>query len=75
MRSWLKNCQVTEIAIESTGQYWQPLCPGRLRGRRGELELALQGTFTGEPRWLLERELRQVELSSIELEIRAGFFG
>lgn len=25
MRSWLKNCKVTEIAMESTGQYWRPL--------------------------------------------------
>ena len=25
LRSWLKNCQVTEIAMESTGQYWRPL--------------------------------------------------
>lgn len=25
LRSWLKNCRVTEIAMESTGQYWRPL--------------------------------------------------
>jgi len=25
LRKWLKNCQVTEIAMESTGQYWRPL--------------------------------------------------
>jgi len=25
MRRWLKNCRVTEIAMESTGQYWRPL--------------------------------------------------
>ena len=25
LRAWLKNCQVTEIAMESTGQYWRPL--------------------------------------------------
>jgi transposase len=25
MRAWLKNCQVTEIAMESTGQYWRAL--------------------------------------------------
>jgi transposase len=25
MRQWLKNCKVTEIARESTGQYWRPL--------------------------------------------------
>lgn len=25
LRKWLKNCQVTEIAMESTGQYWRAL--------------------------------------------------
>lgn len=25
MRTWLKNCQVTDIAMESTGQYWRSL--------------------------------------------------
>ncbi len=25
LRNWLKNCGVTEIAMESTGQYWRPL--------------------------------------------------
>jgi transposase len=25
LRGWLKNCQVTDIAMESTGQYWRPL--------------------------------------------------
>ena len=25
LRNWLKNCEVTEIAMESTGQYWRPL--------------------------------------------------
>ena len=25
LRAWLKNCRVTEIAMESTGQYWRPL--------------------------------------------------
>jgi len=25
MRTWLKKCRVTEIALESTGQYWRPL--------------------------------------------------
>jgi transposase len=34
---------------------------GQLRNKRRELELALEGTFTSEQRWLLEKELRQVE--------------
>ena len=34
---------------------------GKLRGKRRELELALEGTFTVQQRWLLEKELRQVE--------------
>jgi transposase len=25
LRAWLKNCKVTEVAMESTGQYWRPL--------------------------------------------------
>ena len=25
LRAWLKNCKVTEIAMESTGQYWRPI--------------------------------------------------
>ena len=34
---------------------------GRLRKKRAELELALEGTFTAEQRWLLGKELHQVE--------------
>jgi hypothetical protein len=26
LRAWLKHCQVTEIDMESTRQYWRPLC-------------------------------------------------
>ena len=25
LRAWLKHCQVTEVAMESTGQYWRPV--------------------------------------------------
>ena len=25
LRAWLKACQATEIAMESTGQYWRPV--------------------------------------------------
>jgi transposase len=25
LRAWLKSCKVTEVAMESTGQYWRPL--------------------------------------------------
>jgi transposase len=25
LRTWLKNCKVTEVAMESTGQYWRPV--------------------------------------------------
>ena len=41
---------------------------GKLRSRRGELELALQGTFTDEQRWLLEKELLQVEFLELQIE-------
>src|SRR5260370_20411004 len=33
---------------------------GTLRGKRREVELALEGTFTGGQRWLLDKEFRQV---------------
>lgn len=54
---------------------------GRLRKKRRELSLALEGTFTSEQRWLLEEELEQVEwlekqVSRLEQEIErrvAGF--
>jgi transposase len=169
MRTWLKNCRVTDIAMESTGQYWRPLwnglegefsrlllvnsqhikglngyttdpkdaqwiadlleggklrgswlpprairelrdwcqtgnikvssvatdlfgasgrkmlkaivegqhdagwmadyAQGRLRGKRRELELALQGTFTDDQRWLLAKGLRQVEWLEGQIEV------
>ena len=34
---------------------------GTLRGKRKDLERALEGTFTDDQRWLLNKELRQVE--------------
>jgi His-Xaa-Ser system radical SAM maturase HxsC len=34
---------------------------GTLRGKRRDLERALEGTFTDDQRWLLDKELRQVE--------------
>jgi len=34
---------------------------GKLRGKRRDLERALEGTFTDDQRWLLDKELRQVE--------------
>lgn len=42
---------------------------GRLRGKRRELELALQGTFTDEQRWLLAKGLRQVEWLEGQIEV------
>lgn len=42
---------------------------GRLRSKRRELELALEGTFTGEQRWLLEKELQQVEWLETQVEV------
>jgi transposase len=41
---------------------------GKLRNRKQELELALQGTFTAEQRWLLEKELLQVEFLELQIE-------
>jgi transposase len=42
---------------------------GKLRGKKRELELALEGTFTDHQRWLLNSELQQVE--SLEATRRA----
>lgn len=41
---------------------------GTLRGKKRQLALALEGTFTAEQRWLLNKELQQVEW--LELQIR-----
>jgi transposase len=53
-----------------------------LRRKRGELTLALEGTFTWEQRWLLDKELhqlewleRQVEVLELEIERRVIPFG
>ena len=43
---------------------------GRLRKKRRELMFALEGTFTAEQRWLLNKELRQLEW----LEEQIGLF-
>jgi transposase len=45
---------------------------GRLRSKRRELELALQGTFTEDQRWLLDKELRQVEWLEMQIEALEG---
>jgi transposase len=42
---------------------------GRLRGKRRELQCALEGTFTDEQRWLLERGIRQTEWLEAQTEI------
>ena len=41
---------------------------GALRGKRRQLELALDGSFTSEQRWLLDKELRQLEW--LETQVR-----
>jgi hypothetical protein len=41
---------------------------GALRGKRRELTLALEGSFTDEQRWLLKRELQQVEWLEQQVE-------
>jgi len=42
---------------------------GRLRKKRAELELGLEGTFTAEQRWLLGRELQQVEWLETQIAV------
>ena len=42
---------------------------GVLRGKRRELELALEGSFTDNQRWLLDKELQQVEWLEIQTQV------
>ena len=42
---------------------------GALRGKRRELELALEGSFTENQRWLLSKELNQVEWLEIQVQV------
>jgi transposase len=42
---------------------------GRLRGKKQELQWALEGTFTDRQRWLLGQELRQVEWLEDQLQV------
>lgn len=42
---------------------------GTLRGKKQELELALEGTFSNEQRWLLDKELHQVEWLERQTEV------
>jgi transposase len=42
---------------------------GALRGKKRELELALDGSFTAEQRWLLAQELRQVEWLETQVQV------
>src|SRR5579862_1262512 len=42
---------------------------GSLRGKRRELELALEGSFTDNQRWLLSKGLTQVEWLEIQVQV------
>ena len=42
---------------------------GTLRGKKRELELALEGSFTGNQRWLLDKELHQLEWLETQVEV------
>jgi transposase len=42
---------------------------GTLRGKKRELELALDGSFTDNQRWLLDKELRQVEWLETQIQV------
>ena len=59
----VSGCKMLKAIIEGKrGPGWMAdYARGTLRSKRRELELALEGTFTGEQRWLLDKELRQVE--------------
>src|SRR5437899_3130085 len=40
-----------------------------LRGKKRELELALEGSFTANQRWLLDQELRHLEWLEIQVQV------
>jgi hypothetical protein len=40
-----------------------------LRSKKRELELALEGSFTGNQSWLLDKELRQLEWMEIQVQV------
>jgi hypothetical protein len=40
-----------------------------LRSKKRELELALEGSFTGSQRWLLDKELHQLEWLEVQVEL------
>jgi transposase len=42
---------------------------GALRGKKRELELALEGSFTDNQRWLLDKELQQVKWLEIQIQV------
>ena len=42
---------------------------GALRGKKRELELALDGSFTDNQRWLLDKELRQLEWLETQAQV------
>jgi transposase len=42
---------------------------GALRGKRRELEAALEGSFTDNQRWLLDQELRQLEGLEAQVQV------
>jgi transposase len=42
---------------------------GTLRGKKRELELALEGSFTENQRWLLSKELNQVEWLELQVQV------
>ena len=49
LRAWWKNCNVTEIAMESTGQYWRALW-NLLEGEFAKLILVNSATHQGTQR-------------------------
>ena len=44
LRKWLKNCKVTEIAMESTGQYWRAIW-NVLEDHFGEADLSQSAAY------------------------------
>jgi transposase len=63
--------KMLEALVEGTKDpgWMADYAKGRLRKKRRELELALEGTFTGEQRWLLDKEMEQMEWLETQIAV------
>lgn len=63
--------KMLEALVEGTKDpgWMADYAKGRLRKKRRELQLALEGTFTGDQRWLLDKEMKQMEWLETQIAV------